>query len=280
MGLDLRRAGAGAGLCLALAVAGCGRGADAPAGPATHEEAMTLASKAWELNRWTEVFAACEKAFALAEKERGAGVVRATECATEAAARAGRPAIALPLLERLAETHAERLRTASGRLRLANNHGVLLIEQGRRAEGVARLEWALRDFEGASYATSGASTFKLRAALVANLARAYYATASDPAVRAWVEEQASFLHDHMDPKVRGAQFAMGAAAALDALVAIGKRQANTNTPAWEARIRDWEPLEEEIAAKAPHLARPCEDVPLRTTVMEACLRELAPPARD
>lgn len=237
---------------------------------------MTLASKAWELNRWSEVFAACEKAFALAEKERGAGMVRATECATEAAARAGRPAIALPLLERLANTHPERLRTANGRQRLANNHGVLLIEQGRKAEGIERLTWALREFEGADYVTSGHGSFAIRAAIVKNLARAYYDTAGDPDVRAWVRDQGALLLDYMDPKVRGAQFAMGASAALHALVIIGRRQANTDTPAWEARIREWEPLEDEIAARHPDMARACELVPLRTTMMETCLREVRP----
>ena len=264
-------------LLIAAAIAGCGRAREAPSAPKTYEEAMIAASRQWELNRWTEVFAACDRAFSFADRDRDPRVVRAVECAAEAAARKGTPELALPHYERLVAAHAEALRTANGRHRLANNHGVLLIEKGRRAEGIARLEWALRDFSLADYATSGYRSFSVRATIVKNLARAYYDRASEPAIRAWVQEQGTLLSEHMDPKVRGAQFAMGASSALASLVVIGLRQANTDTPAWEARIREWEPLEEEIAAVQPSLARACEDVPLRTTMMETCLREVALP---
>lgn len=70
---------------------------------------------------------------------------------------------------------------------------------------------------------------------------------------------------------------MGAASAMQALVEIGRRQASTDTPAWEARIREWEPLEEAVAATHPGLARVCESNPLPTTMMEGCMREVAPP---
>ena len=260
----------------AIAVTACGRKDVAHAGPATYDEAMVQASRLWEINRWSEAFAACDAAFRLADRDGDAKAVRAVECAAEAAVRSGRPALAMAHYDRLVAAHAGALRTANGRQRLANNHGVLLIEQGRKAEGIERLTWALREFEGADYVTSGHGSFAIRAAIVKNLARAYYDTAGDPDVRAWVRDQGALLLDYMDPKVRGAQFAMGASAALHALVIIGRRQANTDTPAWEARIREWEPLEDEIAARHPDMARACELVPLRTTMMETCLREVRP----
>lgn len=263
---------------LFIAVAGCGRESAAPVGAVNYDEAMLQASRLWELNRWSEVFAACDRAFRFADRDGDAKAIRALECAAEAAVRAGKPALALAHYDRLVEAYPEKLRTANGRQRLANNHGVLLIEQGHKAQGIARLEWALLDFAFADYATSGYRFFAMRSTIVKNLAHAYYDTASDPVIRAWVQEQGTLLHDHMDPQVRGAQFAMGASSALAALVVIGRRQANTNTPAWEARIREWEPLEAEIAARHPGLDRACESVPLRTTMMESCLREVKPPA--
>jgi len=259
-----------------VALAGCGRGPAAPAAPANYQEAMTRASTLWELNRWSEAFAACDGAFKYADREGDAKAIWALECAAEAAVRMGKPELALPHYERLFEAYPEKLRTASGRHRLANNYGVLLIERGHRAQGIARLEWAMQAYAGTDYHITGHGSFPARAMIVKNLARAHYETASDPAVRAWVQEQGTMLHDYMDQRAQGVHLAMGASSALDALVDIGRRQANTDTPAWEAKVREWEPLEEEIATRHPGLARVCESLPMRTTMMESCMRELAP----
>ncbi len=261
----------------AMLLAACGRAPSGPAEPASYDEAMKLASTKWELNRWAEVFAACDTAFRYADRAGGTGAITAVDCAAEAAARMGKPELALPHYERLFEAYPERLRTASSRHRLANNYGVLLIERGRRAEGIARLEWAMQAYAGTTYSITGYGSFPARAMIVKNLARAYYATASDPAIRAWVREQGTMLSEHMEGGTRGTHLSMGASSALQALVEIGRRQANTDTPAWEAKVREWEPVEEEIAATHPNLARVCESIALRTTMLETCMREVAPP---
>jgi tetratricopeptide (TPR) repeat protein len=267
-----------AAIALAAAVlASCGRAPAPPAEPASHEEAMKLASSKWELNRWSEVFAACDAAFRYADRAGGDGAITAVDCAAESALRMGKPELALPHYARLFEAWPERLRTASGRQRLANNYGVLLIERGRRAEGIARLEWAMEAYAGTSYGITGYGSFPARTMIVKNLARAYYDTAGDPAIRAWVREQGEMLRSHMEGGTRGAHLGMGASSALHALVVIGRRQANTDTPAWEEKVREWEPVEAEIAARHPNLAQVCESIPLRTTMMETCMRELAPP---
>lgn len=259
-----------------LALAGCGREAAPPASPATYDEAMTQASRHWELNHWNDAFAACDHAFRLADRAGDGKVIWAVECAAEAAYQMGRPELALPHYGRLFEGYPEKVRTAAGRSRLANNFGVLLVERGRKPEGIERLEWAMQAYEGTTYQVTGHRSFPARAMLVKNLARAYYDTASELAVRAWVREQGAMLHDHMAGGTQGVHLAMGASAALEALADIGRRQANTDTPAWDARIREWEPVEEEIAATHPNLARVCETIPLRTTMMESCMRELPP----
>jgi len=264
-------------MALAALLAACGRGPTAPAEPANFDEAMKLASTKWELHRWGEVFAACDTAFRYADRSGSRRAIVAADCAAEAAARMGKPELGLPHYQRIVEVHGESLRTHSGGQRIANNLGVLLIERGRRDEGVARLEWALETYSGIPYASTFGRSFTTRATLVKNLARAYYETASRPAVRAWVHEQGTMLRDHMALNARSAHLAMGGSAALDALAAIGRRQADMDTPAWEAQARAHEPLEADIEARQPNLAQACEDIPLRTTVMQACMRELAPP---
>ena len=258
-------------------LAACGRAPAPAASPASYREAMTEASRQWELNRWPEVFAACDAAFRYAEREGGTGVIAAVDCAAESASRMGKPELALPHYERLFDAYAERIRTAAGRHRLANNYGVLLIERGRREQGIARLEWAMDAYAGTSYAITGYGAFPARAMVVKNLARAYYGNASDPLIRAWVREQGEMLRAHMAGNSRSAHLGMGASSALAALVETGRRQASTDTPAWEEAIREWEPVEEKIAATHPQLARVCESNPLPTTMMESCMREVAPP---
>ncbi len=262
---------------LAILLAACGRGPAAPAEPASFDEAMKLASTKWELHRWSEIFAACDTAFRHADRAGDRRAALAVDCAAEAAARMGMPELALPHYQRLFAAYEDSMRTRSGGQRLANNYGVLLIGRGRRDEGVARLEWALDTYAGIPWSSTGGRAFTTRATIVKNLARAYYETASRPAIRAWVQENGSMLKEHLERNRGAAHLAMGGASALDALSAIGRRQANTETPAWDAMAREREPLEAEVAATHPELSEACEDIPLRTTVMRACMRELEPP---
>jgi tetratricopeptide (TPR) repeat protein len=263
---------------LAILLAACGRGPAAPAAPASYAEAMAQASKSWALNRWSEVFAACELAFRYADREGDSKVIGAVDCVGESAARMGKPELALPHHERLFEAYADRLKQASGRHRLANNLGVLLIRKGHREQGIAVLREALEVYAGTPYHIGSQRSFPARAMIVKNLARAWYDTASDLEARAWVREQGAAFLEQMQGHERGVHLRMGASSAMDALVLIGRRQANTDTPAWEAIAREWEPLEAEIDARSPQLARGCENIPLREILLEACMRELAPPA--
>ncbi len=136
---------------------------------------------------------------------------------------------------------------------------------------------ALEVYAGTPYHIGSQHSFPARAMIVKNLARAWYDTASDPEARAWVREQGADFLEQMQGNERSVHLRMGAASAMDALVLIGRRQANTDTPAWEAVAREWEPLEAEIDARSPHLARGCENLPLREILLEVCMRELAPP---
>jgi hypothetical protein len=271
------RIGMAALAALTVLLAACGRGQPAPAEPASFDEAMKLASTKLELNRWSEVFAACDAAFRHADRAGERRAILAGDCAAEAAARMGKPELGLPHYRRIVEVHGESLRTHGGGQRVANNLGVLLVERGRRDEGIARLEWALETYAGIPYSSTFGRTFTTRATIVKNLARAYYGTASRPEVRAWVHEQGTMLRDHMQLNAGSAHLAMGGSAALDALATIGRRQADMDTPSWEAQARANEPLEADIAARQPQLLQACEDIPLRTTLMQVCMRELAPP---
>jgi tetratricopeptide (TPR) repeat protein len=265
-------------LAIVAALAGCGRGPATPAAPANYGEAMTQAAAQLALNRWSEVFASCDQAFRYADREGNAKIISATECVGESAARAGKPALALPHHERLFEAYAEMLRSSSGRHRLANNYGVLLIQQGRREQGIAVLRDAMEVYASTPYHIGSWSSFPARAMIVKNLARAWYETASDPDAKAWVREQGNAFLEHMERSERSVNLSMGAAAAMRALVEIGRRQALTETPVWEAKAREWEPLEAEIDARSPQLSRGCENLPLRELLLEVCMRELKPPA--
>jgi tetratricopeptide (TPR) repeat protein len=271
----MRRRIAAATLLAAL-LAACSRGPAPPAEPASFDEAMKLASTRWERGRWSEVFAACDKAFAYADRAGESGVLLAADCVAEAALRMGKPELAIPHYERVFAAHEERLRTAGNRVRLANNYGVLLIERGRREEGIESLEWALQAWAGTTWSSSGRWSFPARAMVVRNLARAYYGKASDPAVRAWVHEQGTSLHEYMTRNAAAPHLSMGGTAALEALATIGKRQANTDTPAWDAMVAGREPVEAGIVATHPRLGVVCEAIPLRTTMLDTCMRELAP----
>ena len=139
---------------LAALLAACGREPPAPAEPADFDEAMKLASTKWEGHRWGEVFAACDTAFRYADRTGSRRAIVAADCAAEAASRMGKPELGLPHYQRIVEVRGESLRTHSGGQRVANNLGVLLIERGRRDEGVARLEWALETYTGIPYAST------------------------------------------------------------------------------------------------------------------------------
>jgi tetratricopeptide (TPR) repeat protein len=262
----------GIAIALAAALGACSRG---PGGPASYDEAMRPVSGLWTLSRWGEVFALCEHAFRHGEKDGQGRAVLALDCLGESSARQGKPERALPYFNKFFKDDRKQLEQVDARARLANNHGVLLIESGKREEGLARLREAFEAVEDEPVNVFSASYASSRAMVVKNLARAYYDRASEPTVRSWVREQGEWYRDYMQVNAPVGRVKVGPAAALEALVAIGRRQANPDTPAWEAQIREWEPLEDAIVSHTPTSARACETSP---TGLEVCLRELKPPA--
>lgn len=264
-------------LVIAVLAAACGRGPAATAAPASYSEAMDQAAKAWMKNRFSEVFAACEMAFRYADREGDSKAIGAAECVSESAARMGKPELALPHIERLFEAHAERLMVASNRHRLANNRGVLLIRKGHRDQGIAVLREALEVYAGTPYHIGSWHSFPARAMIVKNLARAWYESASDPEARTWVREQGADFLRQMEGQEGSVHLRMGASSAMYSLALIGRRQALSETPAWEAVARAWEPLEAGIDSRSPYLARGCGDVALREILFQACMLELEGP---
>jgi hypothetical protein len=258
-------------LALFCALAACSRG---PAGPESYEEAMRPVSELWTLSRYGEVFARCEHAFRHGEKEGQGRAVIALDCLAESAARQAKPERALPYFDKFFRDDRKQLEQAGASYRLANNHGVLLVESGKREQGIARLREAFDAVADEPPNVFRSNSASPRAMVVKNLARAYYGMASEPAVRAWVQEQGEWYRQYMQASAPVGQVKVGPASALEALVIIGRRQANLNTPAWEEQIREWEPLEESIVAHTPSSARTCEKVP---PGLEACLRELKAP---
>lgn len=258
-------------LALAALLGACGRGHTAPA---SWEEAMQPLHELWTLSRWNAVFALCEHAFRYGERDGQGRAVLALDCLAESSARQGKPERALPYFDKFFKEDRKQLQQVDALFRLANNHGVLLIESGKREAGIARLQEAFEAIADEPYSPSRRNFASPRAMIVKNLARAWYDRASEPNVKAWVEEQGEWYRDYMERSQHTGQIAVGSSAALEALVVIGRRQANLNTPAWEAQIREWEPLEERIVAQMPNNARTCEG---NAISLEVCLRELKSP---
>ena len=258
-------------LAAAATVGACSR---TPAGPANWSEAMAPVRNLWTLSKWSEVFNVCEKAFPLGEKEGQGRGVMALDCLAEAAARQGKPEKALPHYEKFFNDGAAQLQQVDATYRIANNHGVLLVEAGKREAGIARLRQALEAVTDDDVPPGGRNFGMPRALIVKNLARAYYDRASEPQVRAWVVEQGEWFRDYIESRKRGGPYAVGAGGALEALVAIGRRQANLDTPAWEALLREWEPVEERLYTQNPTLLRTCETNAIN---LEVCLLEVKSP---
>jgi hypothetical protein len=142
---------------------------------------------------------------------------------------------------------------------------------------VAKLRGVLDDLADPNRPGEFWSGDTARAIVVKNLARTYYESASDPEVRAWVEQQAAWYLEYMEQHAGNAGSGVGSAAALDALSLVGKRQANTSTPAWDAAAREWEALEERVTSYEPLKAKICDRQPLGDIQMDLCMHELKPP---
>ncbi|MBL0143479.1 MAG: hypothetical protein IPP91_15535 [Betaproteobacteria bacterium] len=256
----------------ALALGACGRSGPNPA------ESKDAVMAMWMGKHWDAAFAACDKAFRRSDGTKNVeGSLMFAECAIEASTQAGKPELSLPLQERLLASYTSGLSRLAA-VRLANNHGVALLQSGKREKGLARLRGVLDDLADPNRPGEGWSADTARAIVVRNLAYAYYETASEPAVRAWVEEQAAWYLDYFERHPGNAGSGIGSAAALDAISLVGKRQANTGTPAWDAAVREREALEERVTSHDPQTATVCERRPLGDIRMDLCMHELTPPA--
>ncbi len=257
-------------LVLVVLLAGCS--------PPPPESLLAKAGTAMFQQRWVEAFKLCDGAFQAADKAgNSAAAIAAAECAAHAAAESGKPADALPHYARLFAAHDATLPVLA-RMRLVANHGVTLIEAGKREAGIAQLRQAL-DKDLPSSAEGGRwSPDTARAILVKNLARAYYDRASEPAVRAWVQEQADWFMEFSERHARASGGGIGFAAAFEAVSAVGRRQANTATPEWDAVIRQWEANEQAVIGHSYDKGKVCESIAYSEYSIYFCLRELKAPA--
>lgn len=253
-----------------LLLAACGRFEQ----ELTHEQVMARVKEAWFQKRWADVRDLCEKAFARADKAGNAAeAVETGDCAIEGATRTGKPEKALPVYAKLFGPYESKL-GATSRFRLANNYAVTLVETGQREAGVKRLLEAIEATADAPRRQGNFTADSTRAHLVRNVARLYYDRASEPAVKAWVVEQAAWYVDYMERHRDGVSNALGTAGAMDAIAAIGKRQANPETPAWDALVQEWEPKEEVAGRHDPTWMRFCDGF---ATFREMCFREVKAP---
>lgn len=245
--------------------------------PPPPESLLAKAGTAMFQQRWADAFKLCDGAFQGADKAgNSVAAIAAAECAAHAAAETGKPADALPHYTKLFAAHASTL-PPEARMRLAANHGVTLVGAGKREQGIAQLREALDTWWEPASASGKWSPNTARAILVKNLARAYYDRASEPAVRAWVQEQADWYLDYKDRHRDSLGDGMGFAASFEALSAIGKRQANTGTPEWDAVIREWEAQEQSAIAHSYNKGQACDAIGYGEYSIHLCLRELKAP---
>lgn len=264
-----------AGFALVLAatlLAGCGK-KNAAVLPDSWEVSLARAGEAWIAKDTPRTWTLCENAFTIASKARKLDPsLTALDCLGEVAAKQGDARKALPFYAKFLADHGKALDTHAARFRVRNNHAVLLFESGKTDEGVAQLREVLADAE------SGTINYPVFLTLVRNLALAWYGSASGPDAKAWVNETGTWLEEKLgtDPAHRIATH-RGSTKALDALIAIGERQANEATPRWRRIVEVTRSREEDLEKHDPTWRRLCETTKLGEIGFVACIRELSPP---
>jgi hypothetical protein len=212
-------------LLVPFLVAACGRKSTAVL-PDSWEVSLAKAGEAWIAKDWARTWTLCENAFTIASKTKAlAPSLNALDCLGETAVKQDQPGKALPFYAKFLADHRGAMATHTARFRIRNNHAVLLHGSGKADEAVAELR------EVVAAAESGPINYPVYLALVRNLALAWYGSASSPEAKAWVRETGTWLQERLEPdaatRIGGHR---GATRALEALIAIGERQALEERP--------------------------------------------------
>jgi hypothetical protein len=252
-----------------LLLAACGK-KDASVLPDSWEVSLARAGTAWIAKDFARTYALCENGFAIAMKVMDRGrALTALDCMGEAAVKQEQLAKPLPHYEKFVAEFGRAMPVGPVRHRILNNHAVLLHESGRRDEAVE----ALREVVAASERSAG----PVHMAAVRNLAIAWYGAASDPEAKAWVGEKGAWIQARLAPDVASRVGGLrGSGAALEALVAIGDRQALDATPAWRRLAAEAKEREEDLDRHDPMWRKLCETIVLGEIGLVACFRELSP----
>jgi hypothetical protein len=258
-------------LLVALALlAACGKKPQAVL-PDTWEVSLAKAGEAWVAKDWARTWALCENGFAIAAKERKLDpTLLALDCLGETAVKQEQPAKALPFYTRFLADHGRAMEGHTARFRVRNNHAVLLQLSGQSDEAVAGLREVLAAAE-----SPGPINYPVYMTMTRNLAIAWYGAASGAEARAWASETGGWIQESLEPVPadRVSRY-RGSTRALEALIAIGERQALETTPAWRRLVEATGPREEELDKHDPLWRRLCETIKLGEIGLVACLREL------
>ena len=257
---------------LPIALSGCGK-KNAAVLPDSWEVSLARAGEAWIAKDMPRAWALCENAFAIASKASKLDpALTSLDCLGEVAVKQGEATKSLPFAAKFIADHGRALETHTARFRVRNNHAVLLFESGKPDEAVARFREVVADAE------SGTINFPVFLTLVRNLALAWYGSASSPEAKAWVSETGAWLEERLgpDPAFRIAAH-RGSTKALEALIAIGERQAHEATPRWRRIVEVTRGKEEDLEKHDPTWRRLCETNKLGEIGFVACIRELSAP---
>ncbi len=265
-------------LAASLLVVACGR-KNANVLPDSWEVSLARAGDAWIAKDWARTWTLCENAFAIASKARKQEpTLVSLDCLGETAVKQGQAAKALPFYTKFLADQGSAMDRHTARHRIRNNHAVLLFESGKRDEGIAALRETLAAADESGTGITGPQGYPVYMTMVRNLAIAWYGAASSAEARAWVSDIGGWLQERIepDPPNRIAQY-RGGARALEALIAIGERQALEATPQWRHLVEATKGREEELEKHDPMWRRLCETAKMGEIGFVACLRELSGP---
>jgi hypothetical protein len=257
-------------ILLAVLPAGCSRKPPPPPPPATSEAAMKASDDPFTRGEWGKVFALCELAVELADKEgKGGRALWALECMQDAAARMVPAPSTLKASEIAIRKYWPSLQGSGGRHRLPNNYAVMLYAAGRKAEAATVLSETIDAYTGSSLHSSG--DFRARVVMVRNLARAVMDTPYDPNAEWLVREALPELEARLVPERYGLHGNLGVGDAMAAIaLLIEKRGAATLaakvSEKAEARIAE----ETAFIAGRPDFTPYCQPVVVHGSEVRGC----------
>jgi tetratricopeptide (TPR) repeat protein len=233
---------------------------------------LARAGEAWIAKDLARTWTLCENAFTIAAAQKKlAPSLNALDCLGEVAVKQGQAVKALPFYTKFLADHGAAMATHTARFRIRNNRAVLLHESGKFDEAIAGLREVVAAAED-----PGPINYPVYLTLARNLAIAWYGAASGAEAKAWVGETGAWLQEKLEPDPAGRIGGYrGSTRALEALIAIGERQANGATPQWRQLVEQVRGREEELEKHDPLWRRLCETIKLGEIGLVACVRELS-----